>query len=65
MLTGEKGIGKHTLVNHLMHYYFDKENYDEKDFRIIDDKSLFKNMYNNNLFQIFFILIPQISRKLE
>ena len=56
MLTGEKGIGKHTLVNHLMHYYFDKENYDEKDFRIIDDKSLFKNMYNNNLFPNIFYL---------
>ena len=56
MLSGRKGIGKFTLINHLMHYYFDKENYDEKDFRIIDDKSLFRNMYNNNLFPNIFYL---------
>ena len=31
MLTGEKGIGKSTIINHLMHYYFDKKNYDENE----------------------------------
>ena len=27
---GSKGIGKATLVNHLMYYFFDNLNYDEK-----------------------------------
>ena len=30
MLTGKKGIGKFTLINHILHYYYDKSNYDEK-----------------------------------
>jgi len=49
MLTGEKGIGKSTLINHLLHYYYDKENYnDEKN--IIDSKSVFHNQFINDLF---------------
>ena len=27
MLSGKKGSGKSTLVNHLMYYIFDKDNY--------------------------------------
>ena len=34
LLSGEKGIGKFTLISHLMHYYFDKENYDYKNYTI-------------------------------
>ena len=30
LITGSKGIGKATLVNHLMYYFFDNLNYDEK-----------------------------------
>ena len=30
MLSGKKGSGKSTLINHLMYYIFDKENYNEK-----------------------------------
>ena len=30
LLTGEKGLGKSTLVFHLMHLIFDKDNYDIK-----------------------------------
>ena len=26
MITGDKGIGKETFVNHLLHFYFDKKN---------------------------------------
>ena len=28
MFTGKKGLGKFTLINHLIHNYFDKKNYD-------------------------------------
>ncbi len=28
MLSGQKGIGKFTFINHFLHYYFDKVNYD-------------------------------------
>ena len=30
MLSGKKGSGKATLVNHLLYYIFDKENYNEE-----------------------------------
>jgi len=50
MLSGRKGIGKFTLINHLMHYYFDKENYDKKQFKILDSNSSFKKQYLNNVF---------------
>ena len=49
MLNGEKGIGKFTLVNHLMYFYFDKLNYDKKN-KIINDKSSFYIEFTENLF---------------
>ena len=40
MLSGDKGIGKSTFINHLTHFYFDKKNYniDEKSFK--DNKTV-------------------------
>ena len=35
LITGNKGIGKATLVNHLMYYFFDKSNYDETQNKLI------------------------------
>ena len=35
LLSGEKGIGKSTLVNHLMYFYFDKNNYDSKNILLL------------------------------
>ena len=47
MFTGKKGLGKFTLINHLIHNYFDKKNYDMNN-NIINEKSLFhKNLINN------------------
>ena len=48
MLSGEKGIGKFTLVNHLMHYLFDRENYKENSYEF-SLKSVFHNQFKNNL----------------
>ncbi len=49
MLTGEKGIGKFTFINHLMHFYFDKKNYSEKNFTI-SKKDIFHNQLIKNIF---------------
>ena len=35
LLTGEKGIGKFTLVNHLIISYFDKVNYSLSEKRLL------------------------------
>ena len=48
MLSGQKGIGKSTLINHLMHFFFDKNNYNENEFSI-NINSSFNLQFKKNL----------------
>ena len=48
LLTGDQGIGKNTLITHLMNFYFDKNNYDEGKNQITNNT--FSKKYLNNLF---------------
>tara|TARA_B100001564_G_scaffold324054_1_gene304547 strand:+ start:916 stop:1854 length:939 start_codon:yes stop_codon:yes gene_type:complete len=50
LMSGNKGIGKSTLINHLMHFIFDKHNYDN-DQNIFKKNTDFDNQYNQNIFQ--------------
>ena len=49
MLTGNKGEGKSTMVNHLMHFFFDEKNYNEKE-NTVNNKSKFFNQFVENLY---------------
>tara|TARA_Y100000389_G_scaffold166772_1_gene171670 strand:+ start:640 stop:1593 length:954 start_codon:yes stop_codon:yes gene_type:complete len=49
MLSGNKGSGKATLINHLLFHIFDNVNYDKKSYSFID-KSYFYNQYDNNIY---------------
>lgn len=49
LLSGEKGIGKSTLTNHLMFLIFDKKNYDIKK-NLINENSIYYSQYQDNLF---------------
>jgi DNA polymerase-3 subunit delta' len=49
MLSGKKGSGKGTLINHLLFFIYDKENYDEKNYKILK-KSSFYNQFLNNIY---------------
>ena len=49
LLSGKKGLGKSTLINHLMFFIFDNENYDVKNYSF-STKSLFYNNFINNIF---------------
>ena len=49
MLTGKKGIGKYTLINHVLTFVFDKDNYDSKN-KIINNLTDFYKQYSNNIF---------------
>ena len=49
IFSGDKGLGKSTLIFHLMYYYFDKQNYDEKNNLVIKDNNIFKQI-NENLY---------------
>ncbi len=48
MLSGKKGIGKFTLVNHFLSYLFDKDNYDIENKRL-SENSKFYNLNKENL----------------
>ena len=50
MISGEKGSGKFTLINHFLNYVFDKENYDFEN-NIIQSNSIFNLRFINNTFQ--------------
>ena len=49
LLTGTKGIGKSTLLNHFLISVFDKNNYNI-DENIISNKSSIHNQFKNNIF---------------
>ena len=49
MLTGKKGIGKFTLINHFLNYVYDKENYDLKN-QSINGQSKFYNQFLKDIF---------------
>ena len=49
MLSGQKGLGKSTLINHLLFYIFDQNNYDVKNYNF-DNKSSFYNQFLSNIF---------------
>jgi DNA polymerase III subunit delta' len=48
MLSGIKGSGKSTLINHLMYYIFDKKNYNIKTYEL-NSNSIFYNQFINNV----------------
>ena len=49
MLTGNRGVGKSTMISHLMHYYFDKKTYNENE-NTFANESFFFNQFIENLF---------------
>tara|TARA_B100001121_G_scaffold99485_1_gene88081 strand:+ start:1754 stop:2683 length:930 start_codon:yes stop_codon:yes gene_type:complete len=57
MLTGEKGIGKSTFVNHLMHYYYDRKNYNQENLSICGNTIFHANFKNNTFPNIYFLNI--------
>ena len=49
MISGKKGVGKFTLINHFLTYIYDKDNYDLKN-RSINNETQFYKQYLNNIF---------------
>lgn len=49
MLSGKKGSGKSTLINHLMFFIFDQKNYQEKE-NVLKTCSTFYKQFINNIF---------------
>ncbi len=55
LLSGEHGSGKFTLINHFMHYYFDKDNYSEKENIILKKNNFFKQNLSNTFPNIYYL----------
>ena len=49
MISGKKGNGKFTLVNHFLTYVFDQDNYDMKNKKILTNSTIYKQ-YLNDIF---------------
>ena len=49
MLSGKKGIGKSTIINHLMFFIFDKKNFNENTCEFAAN-STFYNQFINNIY---------------
>ena len=49
MMTGKKGVGKFTLINHFLNYIYDKDNYDLKN-KYINSQTPFYKQYLNSIF---------------
>ena len=49
MITGNKGIGKFTLINHFLNYVYDKENYDLEN-KFINNQTKFYKQYLSDIF---------------
>ena len=60
MLSGKKGSGKSTLINHLMYSIFDKENYKED-----NNDYNFNSIFYNQLLDNNFILIPTFKNSFQ
>jgi DNA polymerase III subunit delta' len=54
-LSGKKGIGKSTLVNHLMFFIFDKDNYNHKNNELNTDSIFYNNFINHSFSNIIFL----------
>lgn len=50
MLSGVRGSGKSTLINHFLFSIFDEKNYNKKEFNLIKSSSL-HNQFQNDIFQ--------------
>jgi len=61
MLTGEKGLGKSTFVNHLMHYYFDRENYNQENLSIYGNTTFHTNFQNDTFSNIYYLNINKFK----
>jgi len=64
ILSGKKGLGKYTLVNHLLSSFFDKESYDLKNFTINGATNFYK-MNKNDYFQNILYLSGSQSNKVK
>ena len=55
MISGKKGIGKFTLINHFLSYIFDKDNYDLKNRSINSQTQFYKQNFNNIFSNIVYL----------
>ena len=47
LISGNKGLGKSTLINHLLHYFYDRDNYYLKNHKILKQSKFHSQFLEN------------------
>ncbi len=55
MLSGNKGLGKSTLIKHFLYSIFDTKNYNKKDFSFLETSNLYSQIKNNSFPNVIFL----------
>lgn len=55
LLSGKKGSGKYTLINHLMFFFFDRKNYDSNSRQIMDKNFIYLQLLENTFPNIIYL----------
>lgn len=55
LISGDKGIGKSTLIIHLLHFFFDKDNYDLKNLKILKQSKFHSQFLENTYPNIIYL----------
>jgi len=64
MMSGSKGVGKFTLINHFLSYLFDKENYDLDNAKL-SNKSTFYNLNKENIHPSIIYLSGSLNKNIK
>ena len=64
LLSGSKGLGKSTFLNHLLHFYFNSKNYDLKNNHILEKDEFYKSFIENSFPNILYFQSEE-SRNLK
>ena len=55
LISGKKGLGKSTLINHLLHYFYDRDNYDLKNLKILKQSKFHSQFLENTYPNIIYL----------
>ena len=55
LISGDKGLGKSTLINHFLHFYFDRDNYDLKSLKILKESKFHSQFLENTFPNIIYL----------
>ena len=62
LISGDKGIGKSTLINHFLHYFYDRDNYDLNTLKILKESKFHSQFLENTHPNIIYLSGSEFSK---